>query len=180
MNVVKTPSHLGGHMFLTHIDRGAFYALKDRLQPETMLDVGCGPGGMRKIAKAAKVQWTGIDGDPQVAGPDIITHDFTQGIVPLTGEFDLGWSVEFVEHVDEMYLPNVMAAFRHCKVLCMTYAPPGWPGHHHVNCQPERYWIEQFRAHGFAKDDVLTRKVRDASEMVKPFMRERGLCFRRQ
>ena len=179
--MTKVPAHLGGHMFVTHIDRGALRHLKQTLGVKTMLDIGCGPAGMQKIARELGIGWTGVDGDPSVAATGVITHDFATGpCLGLESSYDLGWCVEVVEHVDERFLPNVMSAIRRCKAVVLTYAPPGWPGHHHVNCQPERYWIEQMSTNGFQYDEPLTGVVRSSSEMVKSFMRDRGLVFRRK
>tara|TARA_B100000925_G_scaffold265589_1_gene224830 strand:- start:531 stop:740 length:210 start_codon:yes stop_codon:yes gene_type:complete len=69
----------------------------------------------------------------------------------------------------------------------MTYAPPGWPGHHHVNCQPESYWINKFIQYGFKYDGALTNQLRSRSTMRKPgkkgvkgaYVKKRGLLFRK-
>lgn len=74
---------------------------------KSFLDIGCGPGGMVALASMRGLEAVGIDGDWQVPKePDtnIIIHDFTNGpCYTVKPEFDLGWSVEFLEHVDEKY-----------------------------------------------------------------------------
>ena len=65
----------------------------------------------------------------------------------------------------------------------MTYAPPGWPGYHHVNCQEESYWIDTLKSYGFRFDSAATKHLRQVSTMnidgkkKKRFVKNRGLVF---
>jgi hypothetical protein len=173
-------AHLGGHEALNQFDEGAFDYLAARFGVRSMIDVGCGPPGMVYYAAGKGVRAVGVDGDPLVArdSPAVIEHDYARK--PLyAGEFDLGWSVEFVEHVEERFVPNVMATFRGCRHVFLTAAGPGQPGHHHVNCRPAEYWVEQFRRAGFAPDVEATEGVRRHSTMESGFTRATGLVFRR-
>jgi len=177
--------HLGGHGNKTHLDNGALTWLRERLNVKTYLDIGCGPGGMVQLADEMGIESLGIDGDHTLDRYDtskFLIHDFTTGPVKLTKKFDLGWSVEFVEHVYEQYIPNYIPAFQACKVFVMTYAPPGWEGHHHVNLQEEAYWIDTMRQYGFTNSAELTKTLRSVSTMnqhkkKKAFVRNRGLVF---
>jgi SAM-dependent methyltransferase len=177
--------HLGGSLGRTHLDHGALDWLIDQFAPTSYLDIGCGPGGMAELAESKGLQVQGIDGDHTLEryNPDrFLIHDFTKGPVTLEQQYDIGWSCEFVEHVYEEYIPNFMSAFKQCKVLMITYAPPGWPGHHHVNCQPEQYWIDCLQDNGFTYSSDLTGELRAHSTMnthkkKKAFVRNRGLMF---
>lgn len=176
--------HLGGHLGITHVDHGALRAMVDATGPAAMLDIGCGPGGMLDVAREFGLVAAGIDGDatlPQRAG--VTVHDFTHGKPPpeaIPNERPLlGWSVEFVEHVEQCYVPNFMSAFAACTHVVLTHAPPGMPGHHHVNCQTEHYWRSVFAAYSLSVDNQLTQKVRAASTMQRDFIRQRGLVFRK-
>ena len=178
--------HLGGHANKTHLDEGALRWLKDHFSAQTYLDVGCGPGGMVQLAEEIGLDVLGIDGDHTLTRYDeskFIIHDFTTGPVNLDKKYDIGWSVEFVEHVYEEYIPNYITSFQACKVFVMTYAPPGWEGRHHVKLQEEDYWIEVMRQYGFVVDRELTTTLRLKSTMNVPgkkrkaFVRNRGLVF---
>jgi predicted 3-demethylubiquinone-9 3-methyltransferase (glyoxalase superfamily) len=86
--------------------------------------------------------------------------------------------------VYEEYMDNYMSAFKLCKVIVVTYAPPGTPGHHHVNLQEQPYWLDKFKTHGFTYSSSMTDQLRDASTMnlnkkshEKRFVQKRGMVF---
>lgn len=174
-------NHLGGHLGITHVDHGALRWLRDHFSVRSMLDIGCGPGGMRRIAESLGVSWVGVDGDASVLtpSPQHILHDFTRGPLILRVQFDLAWSTEFVEHVEERYILNYMPAFERCRLVLLTGAPPGKSGHHHVNCRTGEYWRGVFASRGFALDEGATAAIRQASTMAREFIRKYGLVFRR-
>ena len=177
-------NHLGGHMNRTWIDRGVLSFLIDSFQVSSMVDVGCGPAGMKEVAQSLDVEWLGIDGDPLVKQDGLLMHDFSKGSISGLGEFDLGWSVEFLEHVYEEYQPNYMDVFSNCKFVVCTAAPPGHLGHHHVNCQPREYWIEVFSRYGLIYDSDVTKRMIEHSTMNKKreqsFMQMTGMFFIRR
>ena len=169
-------SHLGGHCNITHTDEGALKFLAD-LGVTSILDLGCGPGGQVALAKRLGFKAIGVDGDLSVK-PDIL-HDFTSGSLNLASEWDVVWSVEFVEHVEEKFISNIASMFSKAKIVVMTHALPGAKGHHHVNLQKPEYWKGFMVALGFVFDDVATQKIRLASTMRREFLRKNGMFFRR-
>jgi len=175
--MVKLPKHLGGHANTTHIDVGTLSFLKSKFQIQNMIDVGCGPGGMVDVANSIGIEAIGVDGDVNITHPSIIIHDFTQGKLQLERRFDLGWSVEFVEHVREEFIDNYMDVFSKCKYVCMTHAPSGKGGHHHVNTKSSNYWIDIFISRGFEYNTAITNQIRKISTMRREFMRNTGLFF---
>lgn len=175
------PNHLGGHLGKTHNDVGVLeYFIKEH-NINSMLDVGCGPGGQVTTAIDLGLHAVGIDGDYTVnrEGNHWCIHDYTAGPSPLKEKFDLVWSCEFVEHVYEKYMTNFLQDFARGTWLCMTYAPPGFPGHHHVNCQPEEYWIKHIESLGFKYEEQITKTVRALSTQRKKFIKKRGLVFKK-
>ncbi len=146
---------------MTQMDEAVLDYLLRRYDIRSMLDVGCGPGGMVDAARQRAVLAIGIDGDPAVADARrfILCHDYTLGPLPWTAT-DLVWSVEFVEHVAADYVENFLATFRAGRVLLMSHALPGQEGYHHVNCQPETYWRARLGADGWTCDEEATAWVR--------------------
>ena len=178
-------SHLGGHYNITHLDSGALTWAIETFDIKSMLDIGCGPGGMVKYAKAKGLKSLGIDGDPSVKNSDIIIHDFSEGPVKNLANFDLCWCVEFVEHVEEKYIDNFLSAFSNCRYIIMTHALPGQKGWHHVNCKKQDYWISKIETIGFKFEQELTQVLKDKSTMNthskswEPFLKNTGLFFKK-
>lgn len=178
------PAHLGGHEGETHIDDGALTYLINKFNIKTMLDIGCGPGGMVEHAfSKGLIHVLGVDGDDKVERSDaarqaIVIHDFTTGPYIPDRVYDLGWSVEFVEHVDKPYMQNFLETFKHCKYVAMTHALPGQPGHHHVNCMPIEYWLGAMEAIGFQIMIDETNEMRQASTMGQRYIRQQGYLFK--
>jgi len=182
-NFPKGHKHLGGHEMKTHIDQGILEFAINTLKVKTMIDVGCGPGGMVELGRELGIDSYGIDGDFRLERkyPEkYYLQDFTKGSVDIDKTFDLAYSCEFVEHVEEKYLDNFMKAFQKANLVIMTYAPEGTPGHHHVNCRSENYWISTFKNYGFKFDQSLTNSIRSVSTMERDFIRENGLCFKNE
>lgn len=175
------PEHLGGHMNKVHTDRGPLKIMMKEYNCKSLLDIGCGPGWQVDVAKDLGYQSYGIDGDWTVLPkkPNFWLHDFTEGPVEheANERYDLAWSVEFLEHIEEQYLPNVMESFRLCKYAIVTHAVPGQNGHHHVNLQEKQYWVDKFGEYDMLINEELTTKVKEASLMHKPFIKRTGLVF---
>lgn len=186
MNDMTLPEHLGGHLNKTHTDRITFLYLRDKYNIKTMVDVGCGPADMVEIALGRGIDAIGVDGDwtlqetwNELERP-VVLHDFSKGVPSLPlDEYDLAWSVEFLEHLYEEFIPNFMNVFSRCKYVVCTAAPPGYPGHHHVNCQPLEYWVEKFAEYGLEYDAEETAYIRANSGMRKQFMQNTGMFFKR-
>lgn len=168
------PPHLGGHFGNTNVDGTTLRYLVERFAIRSMLDVGCGPGGMLDEANQIGLEVGGVDGDPHMARWNVQIHDYTEGPLPADG-WDLVWCVEFVEHVEEQYREHYLATFAGGRVLFLTAAPPGFPGWHHVNCQPETYWVTLLEQHGWALDREATQWVRVNGG--HPFSTRQGLVF---
>lgn len=182
--MAKLPVHLGGHFHRTHVDEGVLLLARNELQVKTLLDIGCGPGGMVLAARRKGIEAWGVDGDFTLKRDEpgwFFVHDYTKG--PFVGPLpllDMAWCCEFVEHVHKEFEPNYMATMRAARRVFMTYSDPGKPGHHHVNCEPADYWLRLFERHGFALDTGLTEQARKASTMSRDFFRTHGLVFERK
>lgn len=174
-------SHLGGHGHTTHIDEGVLRFIVDNYPIKSMVDIGCGPGGMVKIAKKMGLKVIGVDGDERMSVNDdcIKIHDFCKGKFELlkNQHFDLAWSVEFLEHVEEKYMVNYMPLFAQADIVVCTAAPPGSGGYHHVNEQPLEYWFDKFRQYGFVYRDDLTKQAKLHSTMERDFFLRSGMIF---
>lgn len=155
--------HLGG-CYLDCPDNNTYcpdiwQKLADKYAIRSVLDVGCGAGWNtvwwhdRGYYAVGIEGWTAAIAATRMPLERVILHDYTKGplkVVTLDGKpFDLAWCSEFVEHVEEQYLPNYMATFQCCHRVCLTYATPGQTGFHHVNEQPFEYWQYKMEQYGF-------------------------------
>ena len=193
--------HLGGYIKASSLPASSGLSIKygdpetytptlwrwvyETLGVRSVLDVGCGEGhcaGFFRDHLGCRV--LGVDGSIEAKQDSIISefhvrHDFVDGPYVTQKEFDLAWSCEFVEHVEEKHIENFLATFRSSRnFIMLTYAPPGQRGWHHVNCQPASYWIDQLARIGFTFDPDLTAESRN---VAKPgHYRRKGLLFVRE
>lgn len=156
---------------------------------ESVIDVGCGDGvAVRFFETLLPGSVIGVDGVPQPAG-NIYQHDLTddEWMPPVRGsqllpEYDLVWCVEFVEHVEERFIPNFLETFKCSRTVLLTHAMPGQQGHHHVNLRTPAYWIGCMAGIGYRLDEELTKKTRELAGLNKSphnhFTRS-GLAFMR-
>lgn len=194
-----TEGHLGGYLRSVekrirgsaagpHGDGATWYPLLwqwlvEDLGIRSVLDLGCGEGHAAGFFRDAGCDVLGIDGsllarsDSVIAGRHAV-HDFVDGPFVPARRFDLVWSCEFVEHVEERFTHNFLTAIASSrKYVLMTFASPGQRGWHHVNCQRQDYWVEKLRRLGFALDESLTTETR---QMAHGHFQSCGLAFVRR
>lgn len=166
--------HLGGFRSgpigcIDTYDPTVWNYLYSLIKPTSVIDVGCGEGHSLNYFKSIGVkEIMGIDGcravyDKSPVGEDIFIVDFYRGSFTPSKIYDLTWSCEFVEHIDEECIPNFFSIFNKSKYVAMTHALVGQGGHHHVNCQDPPYWIELFEKNGFKLLEKESEKLRSIS-----------------
>ena len=169
LHMVKA-GHLGG--YIRGGDPGTWcphlwsWAVQ-RWSVRSVLDVGCGEGHSARYFRDMGCEVLGVEGcqqaiDDSAIPEQVVRHDFRDGALLPGRRYDLIWSCEFLEHVEEQYLPHVLATFAHAgTALLITHAFPGKDrGHHHVNCQPTAYWIAKLEGLGFECRVDLSREAR--------------------
>lgn len=180
--------HLGGHVNKTNLEKGTIDYLINKYEIKSFLDIGCGTGGMVEYVNNKKLLSQGVEGDEDAINQSNVSNliqkiDFSMEKYNVVQNYDLGYSVEFLEHVDEKFIDNYIDTFKSCKYVLITAAPHGWPGHHHVNCKPHEYWLSIFNKHGFYQYPYETLMCRNKSTMNikrgnnKRFVKHRCLFF---
>lgn len=189
--ILVEDGHLGG--WTMDIEKGTHYPimwkyLVNRYQIKTVLDVGCGRGFSTKHFQSLGCDILGVDGSTKaeeiiVIPEHFLLNDYENGAALSNSKieyndisienftFDLCWSCEFVEHVCEEFSQNFIDDFKRCKHLAMTFAGPGQGGHHHVNCQPEEYWIKKLEDNGFkylSEDTKILKEmaIKDREDLI--------------
>jgi SAM-dependent methyltransferase len=142
--------------------------LKEEFALESALDVGCGIGYSTKYFHDIGLFARGIEGWDELIRrspkPELIAqHDYTTGLFLPNDHwsFDLVYSSEFVEHVEDRYVGNILHSLSLAqKVICVGAALPGTGGYHHVNLRESSYWIEKIEAIGFTFSQTHTDAAR--------------------
>jgi hypothetical protein len=85
---------------------------------------------------------------------------------PLPGvPYDLAISCEVAEHLEPVYADQFVRKLTQAAPrVYLTAAEPkpgGYPGLQHFNEQPNEYWIELMRQHGFQLDHAGTASARE-------------------
>lgn len=177
--------HLGGNMdggdWATDFSADLFPWLVKTFNIQSLIDVGCAQGHALHSFKALGVQkLLGIEGLPynaQKCKVPVIVHDLTKGPCIVEG-YDWVWCSDVAEHIEEQYVGNLLATLANGKMLAMAQGGPtmthsGW---HHVNNQPESYWIEKLKTVGFETDEELTKQAR--AQSTKGIWPEFGRIYR--
>jgi SAM-dependent methyltransferase len=153
---------------------------------QRVLDVGAGCGFAARYFEQRGLEVWGVEGDQSALacyqGQRAIKHDFHRGPAPIDGDFDLVWSCEVAEHIDQQYERFFLDALAHGKTIAMTHAFPGDDGVHHVNCQHPEYWIKRIEALGYHLDRKTTDQLRgrvNHGSLEGAYFARSGLVFRR-
>jgi len=150
---------------------------------KTVLDIGCAEGHAMEWFLQHGCQVQGIEACELALKNHklphlVVPHDFTTG--PWTGPpVDLIWCCEVLEHVEEKFLPNLLAAMN-SRVVAITAASPGQNGYHHVNCQLTPYWVKKFAGIGFEYDEAATKRYKSQGKEIGWWFWHNGLVFRRR
>jgi hypothetical protein len=183
--IEKITHHLGG-CSIDQPDANTFMPdvwehLIRKYHLESVIDVGAGAGWCAKWFFDRGKHVIGIEGYKEALAKSrcpakMIEHDYCTGPFVPDETFDLGWSAEFLEHVEERFIPNFMATFKACRYVCITHGEPGQPGYHHVNCQVSKYWINKMTGYEFVYDEEETEWLR-STDVAQAQWGRRTLTF---
>jgi|GEM_PF-527044 len=137
-------------------------AITTFVQPKSVIDVGCGIGLIaNKFLEFGATEVYGIDGDYvdrsklQLDEKYFISHDLTK---PFVSErrYDLAMSFEVAEHLDKIYAVDFIKSLCSLSdIIAFSAAVPGQGGTHHVNEQPQSYWVDIFAKNGYSAIDCI-------------------------
>jgi hypothetical protein len=150
-----------------------------------MIDIGCGRGHALKWFADLGLITVGVEGDPIAVEKNVckkgrvVCHDFTLGPYVHGTPFDLAWSCEFLEHIEERYLPHLKPCFQAARYAVITHGEPWQDGHHHVNCRSDSYWIDVFSNWGFRHLEAETDRLRRTDHYHAVWGRRSLMVFER-
>jgi hypothetical protein len=157
--------------------------LAKKLNPKSVLDVGCGRGVWPSEWKRAGVGGCiGVDGDyvdrAALAMPSecFIAWDLSRPL-SLDRRFDIVQSLEVAQCIEgthvEVFIDNLC---RHGELIIFSAAVPGQGGERHVNEQPLEYWREKFSSRGYITFDWI-RPIISGIPQIEPWYRYNCLLF---
>jgi glycosyltransferase involved in cell wall biosynthesis len=134
--------------------------IADKLQPQTALDIGCGPGIYVDALRNHGIGATGIDPDARVDGKP---HLHQRSMFDLKDRAELVLCLEVAEHIPEEQADAVAAAVSDAVApagtLIWSAAHPGQGGTGHINCQPKSYWLERLEQRGLTHAPELEARL---------------------
>ena len=121
--------------------------VKDNLNPQKVLDLGCGPGTYVNCFQELGVDATGYDTDIRVEGNN---HLICKSLFDVEETGDVVLCLEVAEHIESCKNLKIVEAMTKALApegtLIWTAAKPGQGGVGHINCQTKDYWIELFKS----------------------------------
>lgn len=183
-------SHIYNDTFFDYIDDGARRSaqafiglLQDWLDPQSVLDLGCGRGVWLDEWHRAGIQTVhGVDGDyvnrtSLAIAPDSFSAKDLTKPVHLDRKFDLAQSLEVGEHLpfeasDALVDSLTGAADR----VLFSAAVVGQGGEFHVNEQPLSFWQDKFAARGYRAYDCIRPHLKGHSD-VEPWYRYNAVLY---
>jgi SAM-dependent methyltransferase len=145
------------------------------LDPESVLDVGCGIGGWVKAWSESGLTTThGVDGAYIKQNELVIPpHDFF--VADLNEQFNFQYKYDIVQTLDvaEHLRPENSDAFIssldcHCaKAIIFGAAPPGQGGENHINEQSFEFWRRKIEVRGYTAFDCIRPQI--AGDTSIPF-----------
>lgn len=175
-------AHLGGNIIegdpFTFAPSVWLYLI-DRFDIRSVLDLGSGFGYSAAFFFRRGLQVVAVDGldfNVKKAVYPTIKIDLTKEAVSCG--VDLVHCQEVVEHIEEIYLANLLDSLCCGPFILMTHALPGQGGHHHVNEQPQEYWVEHLGRRGYTLLSEDTARVRELANRDKAvYLSRTGLVF---
>lgn len=174
--------HLGGNIRIgdpfTWCPRVWDYVF-DRFAIRTAMDLGSGSGYAANYFSKKGIITIAVDGLKENIHSSVyptIRQDLTEGSI-LTS-VDFVHCQEVVEHINEKFLDNLLDSLLCGRIILMTHAVPEQGGHHHVNLQSQKYWIDHLSRRGCSFLDEDTKRIRMiASQEGATYMEQTGIIF---
>jgi len=126
--------------------------IKSELVPESILDIGCGPGTYVRSFRLEGMSATGLDIDERVHGQEHLTF---KSLLDIDSESaDVVICLEVAEHIDPALEDSVVerVASTVKKTLIWTAAAVGQGGIGHINCKDKQEWADKLATAGLVRN----------------------------
>lgn len=139
--------------------------LDDKLNPDTVIDFGCGPGIYLIYFSSQDKGICGLDGASgagEYIKGNFYQYDLRNPFRP-DNKYSLALCIEAGEHIDAKYADILMDSIcNSANQVFFCAARPNQGGEGHVNEQPQSYWKQKFEERGFEKhplDDEIHAEI---------------------
>lgn len=142
--------------------------LLDYIQPESVVDIGCGLGTWLKVfSKFGVKEILGIDGSNvdkfllTIPVENFLEHDLRKPL-NLNRRFDLAICLEVAEHLPNESADNLIDILAAASDnILFSAALPMQGGQNHINEQSFSYWVEKFNHKGYEVKDLFRAVIWD-------------------
>ena len=133
----------------------------EMFKPTSVIDIGCGVGSFLKEFHKLGVEIKGMDGDYVPRDKLAIDQEFFSPADLSKSyyndeKYDLVMTLEVAEHIDgqnaDQFIVNLC---KFSNIVVFSAAIPYQGGDHHVNEQPQSYWVNKFISNKFIPVDVI-------------------------
>jgi len=146
--------------------------LKEYINPQSVIDVGCGLGTWLKVfVDDGCNEILGVDGNYIdksklcIKEEYFLLHDLTCTL-RLDKKYDLAICSEVAEHLPEDKAEVLIDTLINASdTILFSAALPLQGGQNHVNEQPFAYWVQKFNDKGFVMKDYFREKIWDNSNI---------------
>jgi SAM-dependent methyltransferase len=181
---------LYGDSFYNYIENGSKVAAdavisvfhRHGLNPQSVLDVGCGRGAWLARWQASGAKVFGLDGahvDQQklmIPKASFRAQDLSTNFDVL-GNFDLVQCMEVAEHLPPQRAAGLVHNLvKNADMVLFSAAVPGQGGEHHINEQPLEYWRKLFENEGYITLDLIRPSLLNAKK-IPPWYRFNSLLY---
>lgn len=160
--------------------------VRDRVEVQSVIDFGCGPGRFLLPFYENGIEIHGVDAssiaqsESVVPTENIEQHDLRNPYNSNT-DFDIALCIEVLEHLPQDASETVVNSIAQASdVAIVTAAPPGQGGTHHVNERPATYWINKFEEVDMIYDKSFTTELQNAIDPVELIWLESNLLVFRK
>jgi len=170
-------------------NHGLAHFIGSEFKPESILEFGCGIGLYLEYLENNFIinELYGIEPRPPLVTNQkrkLIALDITQQGIPLSlfRTFDLVYSIEVLEHIDEKYHVDIIRylCISSKKWLIFSAAQPGQEGVGHISCKELDYWINLIKNNGFLLSKKKTQQIRDACDAKNLNHRKNLMVFKKK
>lgn len=159
---------------------------------KSIVDIGCANGVFMQHFINLGYETEGYDISDAakkmaVIDPDLIYTRDLRGYLIFRRQFDLCVAIEIIEHIEPEYTYAIIDNIKRSAPIAIV-TPGNQKERNHFNVQSPEWWIEQFNDSGMTLEDDLTARLRAFLGQSRwgpyhkhfPFIRDKGMVFRRQ